>query len=61
MALVRLNFRNLTLFEDEESGDTHVAMYATVRDNVGGVVATFRWNNAGNKVNERGIRFTAAK
>ncbi len=52
MALVRLNFRNLTLFEDEEAGDTHMAMYATVRDNVGGVVATFRWNNAGAKVNE---------
>ncbi len=52
MALVRLNFRNLTLFEDEEAGDTHMAMYTTVRDNVGGVVATFRWNNAGAKVNE---------
>jgi len=50
MALVRLNFRNLTLFEDEEAGDTHMAMYAAVRDNVGGVVATFRWNNGGGKV-----------
>jgi hypothetical protein len=52
MSRVRLNFRNLTLFEDEESGDTHMAMYATVRDNVGGVVATFRWNNASGEVNE---------
>src|SRR6267142_1976983 len=52
MALVRLNFRNLILFEDEEAGDIYMAMYATVRDNGGGVVATFRWNNAGNKVNE---------
>src|SRR5882724_3962735 len=52
MALVRLNFRNLTLFENEEAGDTHMAMYAAVRDNVGGVVATFRWNNGGGKVNE---------
>src|SRR5439155_26264125 len=52
MALVRLNFRNLTLFEDEEAGDTHMALYVTVRDNVGGDVATFRWNNAGGTVNE---------
>jgi hypothetical protein len=52
MSRVRLNFRNLTLFEDEEAGDTQMAMYATVRDNIGGVVATFNWNNAGGEVNE---------
>ncbi len=52
MARVRLNFRSLTLFEDEEAGDTHMAMYANVRDNTGNRLATFKWNNMGNTVNE---------
>src|SRR4051812_565261 len=52
MAHVRLDFRTLTLLEDEESGDTHLAMYATVTDSGGNAVATFRWNNFGTKVNE---------
>jgi hypothetical protein len=52
MARVRLDFRTLTLFEDEESGDTHMAVYATVTDSGGNVLAGFRWNNFGTKVNE---------
>jgi hypothetical protein len=52
MARVRLTFRNLTLFEDEEAGDTHMALYAAVRDDTGAVITTFRWNNVGVKVNE---------
>jgi len=27
---VRLKFENLMLYEDEESGDTHMAMYITI-------------------------------
>ena len=52
MARTRIDFRSLTLFEDEESGDTHMAMYATVRDSNGATVGSFKWNNGGNKVNE---------
>jgi hypothetical protein len=48
----RVDFRSLTLFEDEESGDTHMALYATVRDSGGTGVGQFQWNNGGNKVNE---------
>jgi hypothetical protein len=52
MARVRLDFRTLLLLEDEEAGDTHMAMYTTVVDSGGNNVATFRWNNFGTKVNE---------
>ncbi len=52
MPRTRVDFRSLTLFEDEESGSTHMAMYATVRDNNGTTIAQFKWNNAGNEVNE---------
>jgi len=52
LSLIRLDFRDLTLFENEEFGDSQMAMYATVRDATSGVVATFRWNNAGEEVNE---------
>ena len=52
MARTRIDFRSLTLFEDEEAGDTHMAMYATVRDSGGATVGSFKWNNGGNKVNE---------
>jgi hypothetical protein len=50
-ANVRLKFENLVLFEDEESGDTHMAIY--VRATGPGIdKEIFRWNNGGNKVNE---------
>jgi hypothetical protein len=52
MPRTRVDFRSLTLFEDEESGSTHMAMYATVRDNNGATIAQFKWNNANNEVNE---------
>ena len=52
MARVRLDFQTLLLLEDEEAGDTHMAMYATVVDYAGNNVASFRWNNFGTKVNE---------
>jgi hypothetical protein len=52
VARTRIDFRSLTLFEDEEAGDTHMAMYATVRDSGGSTVGQFKWNNAGNKVDE---------
>lgn len=52
MSRIRLNFRNLTLFEDEEWGSTHMAMYATVRDSAGAIAAMFRWNNANGEVDE---------
>src|SRR6266852_2847182 len=52
MPRTRISFNSLTLFEDEESGDTHMAMYATIRDSGGTTMAQFRWNNRGNKVNE---------
>ena len=48
----RLNFNSLTLFEDEESGDTHMALYVTVRDSNGTDIADFKWNNGNGKVNE---------
>src|SRR6266567_190850 len=52
MPRMRIDFRFLTLFEDEEAGDTHMAMYANVQDSGGTRVAQFKWNNGGNKVNE---------
>ena len=52
MPRTRIDFEGLTLFEDEESGDTHMAMYATVRDSANATIGQFKWNNAGNKVNE---------
>lgn len=52
MPRTRVDFRSLTLFEDEESGDTHMALYVTIQDSTGTTVAQFNWNNAGNKVNE---------
>ncbi|MBA3727559.1 MAG: hypothetical protein H0W86_14290 [Armatimonadetes bacterium] len=52
MPRTRVDFRSLTLFEDEEAGDTHMAMYATVRDSGGTTIGQFKWNNGGNKVNE---------
>lgn len=52
MPRTRIEFRSLTLFEDEESGSTHMAMYATVRDSGGNVLGTFRWNNGNGEVNE---------
>jgi hypothetical protein len=52
MPRVRLTFEDLTLFEDEEAGDTHVAVYASVTDANGSSLATFKWNNRGTKVNE---------
>lgn len=52
MARIRVDFRSLTLFEDEESGSTHMAVYATIRDSAGTTLAQFRWNNANNEVNE---------
>ncbi len=52
MPRVRLTFEDLTLFEDEEAGDTHVAMYASVTDASGAALAAFKWNNRGTKVNE---------
>lgn len=52
MPRTRIDFRSLTLFEDEESGDTHMALYATVRDSGGNTIGQFQWNNGNNKVNE---------
>lgn len=52
MARMRLTFESLSLFEDEEAGDTHMAMYATVTDPNGVQLASFRWNNLGTKVDE---------
>src|SRR6266852_666113 len=51
----RVAFRDLTLFEDEEAGDTHMALYATVRDSGGAAVAQFKWNNRGGKVDETNV------
>ena len=55
MPRTRVAFRDLTLFEDEEAGDTHMALYATVRDSGGAAVAQFRWNNRGGKVDETNV------
>jgi hypothetical protein len=52
MPRTRIDFRSLTLFEDEESGDTHMALYATVRDSGGTIIGQFQWNNGSNTVNE---------
>lgn len=52
MPRTRISFSSLTLFEDEESGSTHMAMYATVRDSNGNTIGTFQWNNGNNEVNE---------
>jgi hypothetical protein len=49
---IRIDFQSLTLFEDEEAGDTHMAMYATVKDSGGTTVAQFQWNNGNHTVNE---------
>src|SRR5438552_18226529 len=42
MARVRVDFRSLTLFEDEESGSTHMAMYATIKDSGGATLSQFK-------------------
>src|SRR6266568_653146 len=55
MPRTRIDFKSLTLIEDEESGDTHMAIYATVTDSGGSTVAQFQWNNANNTVNEVNI------
>ena len=52
MPRTRIDFRSLTLFEDEESGSTHMAMYATVRDSGGNTIGKFQWNNGNHEVNE---------
>jgi hypothetical protein len=52
MAHCRLTFDSLDLFEDEEAGDTHMAIYASVVASDGTQLATFKWNNLGGKVNE---------
>jgi hypothetical protein len=52
MPRTRIDFRSLTLFEDEEGGSTNMALYATVKDAGGTTIGQFQWNNAGNKVDE---------
>ena len=52
MTRTRIDFRSLSLFEDEEAGDTHMAIYATVRDSGAATVGQFQWNNGGNTVDE---------
>ncbi|MEU1599169.1 fibronectin type III domain-containing protein [Streptomyces sp. NPDC005708] len=52
MARIRLTFESLTLFQDEEAGDTHMAVYVTVKDTAGNQLAAFRWNNQSQKVDE---------
>jgi hypothetical protein len=52
MPRTRIEFRSLTLFEDEEGGSTNMALYATVKDAGGNTIGQFQWNNAGNKVDE---------
>ncbi|MGW3101367.1 hypothetical protein [Streptomyces sp. NPDC001100] len=52
MPRIRLTFQSLSLFEDEEAGDTHMAMYATVKDAAGNQLGAFRWNNQYQKVDE---------
>src|SRR5690349_11062213 len=52
MPRTRIDFRSLTLFEDEESGSTHMALYATVRDSGGNTIGKFQWNNGNHEVNE---------
>ncbi|MGW9022694.1 hypothetical protein ACWGQ5_00340 [Streptomyces sp. NPDC055722] len=52
MTRIRLTFESLTLFQDEEAGDTHMAVYATVTDTAGNQLAAFRWNNQNQKVDE---------
>lgn len=47
----RIEFKNLVLFQDEEGGSTNMAIY--VRAKGPGIdQELFRWNNAGNKVDE---------
>jgi len=52
MPRTRIDFRSLTLFEDEEGGSTNMALYATVKDAGGTTIGQFKWNNAGNQVDE---------
>lgn len=52
MARVRFVFDELSLFEDEEAGDTHLALYASLTAADGAQLANFRWNNLGTKVDE---------
>jgi hypothetical protein len=52
MPRVLLEFQYLSLFEDEDAGSVHMAMYATVRDSANAIIASFRWNNRGMEVDE---------
>lgn len=47
----RLEFKNLVLFQDEEGGSTNMAIYTRAKG-PGIDQELFRWNNAGNKVDE---------
>lgn len=52
MALVRLRFINLFVFEDEEAGDTRIGLYATVTNSAGAVVGEFRWNHRNGSIED---------
>jgi len=52
MARVRLEFQTITIFEEEDPGATHVAMYATVKDAAENVIGSFKWNNRNGEVDE---------
>src|SRR5207249_884769 len=49
---ITILFHYLLLLEDEESGDTHMAIYIYQTVAGGESKEIYRWNNCGNKVNE---------
>jgi hypothetical protein len=57
---VQVEFLDLLLYEDEEAGDTHMAVYVEVRSPFPGTNGEiFRWNNGNatvNEVNTYGLR-----
>jgi hypothetical protein len=48
----RIQFDTLVLYEDEEAGDTQMAIYVSANGPGIDNQEIFRWNNGGNKVNE---------
>ena len=57
MSRLSLDFQRFKLFNDEEDGDTYVAVYAVIRDANNNELATFASNFGGRKINESDLPY----
>lgn len=54
MARLRVCFEDMTLYDNEEAGNNHVALYAAVTDAAGTRLAAFQWNALDTKIDDPG-------